>query len=335
MLNNNDYRIIDLNYLYLSNKEIRAMTLIEFTHQYPDEASCKASFRATRESEGITCRRCNSTAHYWKKDKECFECKKCKSRTSLRSGTVMEKSQLPFRYWLLAIHLMTSTKKSISALEMQRQLGHKFYEPIWEMMHKIRSMMGKRDSNYILDDTIEVDEGFFTQVKTGEKGEKKEEREQQKRGRGAQNKAKVLVMTSTEPVEMYNKHQKPSKLKFIKMTVLQDLKADMIEAQIKEMISPDATVKTDGFKSYSNLKYIVAKHSQQVVAPKEAGVVFPWVHTMISNAKRTFAGIHHMMKTDYIQNYLDEFCYKVNRRYFQDKLFDRLLIACVAGSWYD
>jgi ISXO2-like transposase domain len=180
-----------------------------------------------------------------------------------------------------------------------------------------------------------LDEGFFTQVKTGEKGEKIEEKEPQKRGRGAQNKAKVLVMTSTEPVEMYHKHEKPSKLKFIKMTVLQDLKADMIEAQVTAMISPDATVKTDGFRSYSNLKSMVAMHNQQVVVPQEAGVVFPWVHTMISNAKRTFADIHHMMKTEYIQNYLDEFCYKVNRRYFQDKLFDRLLIACVSDTWYD
>ncbi|MFW6218897.1 MAG: hypothetical protein ACOC3S_02140 [Bacteroidota bacterium] len=43
---------------------------------------------------------------------------------------------------------MTSTKKSISALEMQRQLGHKFYEPVWYMMQKIRKSMGARDGQY-------------------------------------------------------------------------------------------------------------------------------------------------------------------------------------------
>ena len=49
---------------------------------------------------------------------------------------------------------------------------------------------------------------------------------------------------------------------------------------------------------------------------------------MISNAKRTFASIHHMIEGEYMQ--FDEFGYKINRRYFKDKLFDRLLIACIS-----
>ena len=309
------------------------MNLIEFSERYPDEISCQKAFKDLRDKEGVICKKCGVTSHYWKSDKMSFECKKCKFRTSLRSGTVMEHSRLPFRYWLLAIHLMTSTKKSISALEMQRQLGHKFYEPIWEMMHKIRLMMGKRDTNYVLDDTIELDEGFFTQVKESQEDTDKDE--PRKRGRGSQNKAKVLVMTSTEPVEDYKKDEKPSKLKFVKMLVIRDLTADMIEAQVTACIDSKATVKTDGFKSYSKLRTIVAQHQEFIVPPKEACSVLPWVHTMISNAKRTFVGIHHMIKAGYMQNYLDEFCYKVNRRYFQNKLFDRLLIACVADVWYD
>jgi hypothetical protein len=308
------------------------MNLIEFSERYPDELSCQTAFKELREKEGVICKKGAGKSHYWKSDKNAFECKKCKFRTGLRSGTVMEHSRLPFRYWLLAIHLMTSTKKSISALEMQRQLGHKFYEPIWAMMHKIRMMMGKRDTNYVLEDTVELDEGFFSQVK---ESQEETNDEKTKRGRGSQNKAKVLVMTSTEPVETYNEHEKPSKLKFVKMLVIRDLTANMIESQVKACIDPTATVKTDGFKSYSKLSTMVAKHQEFVVPPKEASSVLPWVHTMISNAKRTFAGIHHMMKEGYMQNYLDEFCYKVNRRYFQNKLYDRLLIACISNVWYD
>ncbi len=67
----------------------------------------------------------------------------------------------------------------------------------------------------------------------------------------------------------------------------------------------------------------------RLVKPTDAGKVLPWVHTMISNAKRTLLGAHHMVSKKYVQNYLDEFCYKVNRRYFGEELFDRLLIACV------
>lgn len=98
--------------------------------------------------------------HYWKQDKECYECKKCKKCQSLRSNTVMHGSQLPFRYWFISIHLLTSTKKSFSALELQRQLGHKFYEPIWAMLHKLRAAMGERDNQYPLKGVVELDEGF-------------------------------------------------------------------------------------------------------------------------------------------------------------------------------
>ena len=74
----------------------------------------------------------------------------------------MHGSQLPFRYWFIAIHLLTSTKKSFSAAELQRQLGHKRYEPIWNMLHKLRNIMGKRDELYTLSDVVELDEGFFS-----------------------------------------------------------------------------------------------------------------------------------------------------------------------------
>jgi hypothetical protein len=87
----------------------------------------------------------------------------------------MQASNLPFRYWFIAFHLLTATKKSFSALELQRQIGHKFYEPIWYMMQKIRITMGSRDSKYQLDKIVELDEGFFESVDT-EKAEKDEKK---------------------------------------------------------------------------------------------------------------------------------------------------------------
>lgn len=72
----------------------------------------------------------------------------------------MHGSKLPFKYWFIAMHLLTATKHSFSALELQRQLGHKRYQPIWEMIHKLRSIMGMRDGKYTLKGDIEIDEGF-------------------------------------------------------------------------------------------------------------------------------------------------------------------------------
>ena len=67
---------------------------------------------------------------------------------------------------------------------------------------------------------------------------------------------------------------------------------------------------------------------------KEVAKVFPWVHIVISNVKKKLLGLHHHIKDAYMQNYLSEFCYKFNRRYFSVNLFDRLVITAMEKPWY-
>lgn len=147
------------------------MELIEFIDNFPNEDSCKQYFKEIREKKGVVCPKCGGINHYWKKDKSSFECKSCGRRISLKSGTVMHKSKLPFRYWFITIHLITSIKKTFAAKEIQRQLGHKRYQPIWHMIHKIREAMDKRDDLCYLVGKMELDHAFFsTQTKPEDKG---------------------------------------------------------------------------------------------------------------------------------------------------------------------
>jgi len=119
-------------------------------------------FKELRIKSGIACPHCGNKEHIWLPTSMHFECKSCHSRRSLRSGTIMHGSKLPFLYWFKAIHLLTSTKKTFSASELQRQLGHKRYQPIWEMLHKIRSVMGQRDAQYTLSGIIRTWWRFFS-----------------------------------------------------------------------------------------------------------------------------------------------------------------------------
>lgn len=308
------------------------MNLIKFIELFPDEESCKNKFKEIRDQEGVTCRKCGGKDHYWIKTIWQYQCKSCKTRTTLRSGTVMQASKLPFRYWFITIHLLTSTKKTFSSLELQRQLGHKFYEPVWFMVQKIRKTMGVRDQKYQLEKVVELDEGFFESVDTEMDEDKKGEK--RKRGRGSQKQSKVLVMASTiHPSSKPGKNQKPTSLRFVKMVVVDDLQAKTIEHEVKSSIETNSILITDNYRSYSKLKDIVWVHESQNVTPDKVATILPWVHTMISNAKRTLLGIHHMISKKYMQDYLDEFCYKVNRRYFGEHLFDRLLVACVSHNY--
>lgn len=303
-----------------------AMNLLNFNEIYPNEESCKLKFKEMRDKQGVVCSHCGCKEHYWKVDKCLYECKKCSFRTTLRSGTVMHGSKLPFRYWFIAMHLLTSTKKSFSAREIQRQLSHKRYQPIWGMLHKLRQAMGKRDEQYQLCGSIELDEGFFsTEIPDQEKDKPL------KRGRGSQKKTKVLVMAESKAIEgETKKNGKPRKVRFIKMQVITDLKADTIASIVKKDVSADSELITDDSTSYVKLKDVVGKHDAQVIPKEKIGSVLPWVHIAISNAKRMLLDIHHDIKPEHLQNYLNEFCYNFNRRYFGEALFDRLLVASIA-----
>lgn len=314
------------------------MKILEFFQTYPTEESCKESFKQTREREGVRCKSCKHNDHYWLPSKDLYECKNCHKRMSLKSGTLLENSKLPYQYWFIAMHLMTATKKTISALELQRQLGHKYYEPIWSMMHKIRRVLSERDDQYKLDGEVELDEGFYSIAFTLGINEFTGEREVLKRGKGSQRKAKVLVMASFTKQKMssYNsvKFKTPRKVKYVKMKVIEDLESETIMKEVKTSIEPTAIVHTDAYKSYNKLPEIIQKHCEYNMKHHDSNKVLPWVHKAITNSKNLIKAMHHCVSPDYLQNYLDEFCYKHNRRYFGDKLFDRALIAAVSLTWY-
>lgn len=301
------------------------MSLIDFVNTYPDELSCKQKFKEYRDEVGVICSKCGGSVHYWKKDKEQYECKACKTRTTLRSGTVMHKSKLPYRHWFIAIHLLTSTKKPFSAKEIQRQLNHNRYAPIWHMVHKLRLIMGRRDEQYILAGAIELDEGFFSTEIPQEK-----KHETLKRGRGSQKKTKVLVMAESQLVEAPKVGAKPRRVGYLKMKVIENLEAKTIDNVVQNSISNKSTIDTDDSTSYVNLHGFVESHQSQVIPKELVGEKLPWVHIAISNAKRQLLNSYHNIKPEFLQAYLDEFCYKFNRRYFGEALFGRLLVASVS-----
>ena len=125
------------------------MNLLSYMLNFPDERECKRLFRASRADRGLVCRRCGFDDFYWLSTIDQFKCKECGTRITLKSGTVLENSKLPYRYWLLAIYLIHIENKSFSALTLQRQLGHKRYQPISDMLTKIKNMNASENEDLI------------------------------------------------------------------------------------------------------------------------------------------------------------------------------------------
>lgn len=208
---------------------------------------------------------------------------------------------------------------------MQRQLGLKRYEPVWAMVHKLRKAMGNRDARYTLEGMIELDEGYFT-VEASEA-----ERSKGSRGRGAVGKQNVLVMAESTSIENPITGQKDKHVRYFKAKVLDTHKKSELSAQVKTLLDERTIVFSDRSTSYVDIADYVELHITEKSSNETTKETLKWVHIAISNAKRNFLGNYHKIKGKYLQLYLNEFVYKLNRRYFGERLFDRLVIANITG----
>lgn len=303
------------------------MDIFSFGVHFTDEKSCRLHFKKQRDKEGVVCNRCGSTDHYWLKNKWSYQCKSCKARLSLRSGTILESSKLSFMSWYKAIFLLSATKKGFSSKEIQRQLGLKRYEPVWAMVHKLRKAMGQRDDRYTLEGMIEMDEGYFT-IEASQ-----HDHQTQKAGRGSKTKANVMVMAESTILENIHTGKVERQCRYFKAKVLGDHKCEGTNNTLKNAIDGEQTIVfTDRSTSYVDIADYVELHITEKSNEQTTKETLKWVHIAISNAKRNFVGNYHKIKKKYLQLYLNEFVYKLNRRYFGDKLFERLVIASITAS---
>jgi transposase-like protein len=301
------------------------MNIFTFTAHFESEEACRYHFKEERDKQGVKCKKCGNETHYWKQDKWSYECKSCKFRTSLRSGTIMENSNLPFLIWYKAMFLMSTTKKGFSAKEIQKQLGLKRYEPVWAMVHKLRRAMGNRDNRYTLEGMIEMDEGYFT-VESSEI-----EKKEGKRGRGAAGKQNVAIMAESTPLEDIETGKTSKHVRYFKAKVLKTHLSDEIDNVLQESFDEKSIVFTDKSTSYVDISNYVELHFSEKSNKDTTQETLKWVHIFISNAKRNLLGNYHKIKGKYLQLYLNEFVYKLNRRYFGEKLFDRVVVAAITG----
>ncbi len=282
----------------------------QFQKRFATEARCRAYFLKHRWPEGFICPKCHHTSGYFIKTRLSYQCKKCHYQASATAGTIFHKTKTPLRKWFWMIFLLSQNKQSYSILGLQRLLKINLYKTAWLMAHKIRKALADRDAKYKLGGLIEMDDSYF-----GEKGVSG------KRGRGAENKAKVLVSVKV------NEWNDPV---FANMTVVPKIDSSNISQVIDDKIKPDSTVKTDAFRAYNILKEHNLIHQKHIVGSlKNASRVLPWVHILISNCKAVLRGTHHGVSPKHLQRYLTEFCYRFNRRFWQGQLFDRMFTACI------
>lgn len=139
-------------------------------------------------------------------------------------------------------------------------------------------------------------------------------------------------MAESVPLENIETGEVLNHCRFFKMIVLQTHKAMQVDDVLSNSVSLDSVVFTDKSTSYLNIADFIEFHISEKSTKQTTTDTLKWVHIAISNAIRNILGIHYKINGKYLQNYLNEFVYKFNGRYF-GSVFERLIVAAVYPFW--
>lgn len=131
-----------------------------FQETFPDEASCWRWLRRAGWPKGIRCSRCAGRDCYRLGRRNLAQCRSGRYQVSLTAGTLLHKTRVPLRTWLLAVFFVAHHKQSISALQLQRDAGLGSYKTAWLILHKLRSVLGS-DPSRLLRGLVEADETYL------------------------------------------------------------------------------------------------------------------------------------------------------------------------------
>jgi transposase-like protein len=283
----------------MNQPEEKEVNLTDIMERFGNEETARELIEKFRWPNDPICPHCGSQEAYRLTPDEIsanhgrkglLKCKACKKQFTVTVGTIFEDSHIPLNKWLMAIYLICSSKKGMSANQLHRMLGVT-YKSAWFMGHRIRFAMSQPALSEKLHNIVEADETYVGGKSHG------------KRGRGASNKTKVFSLI-----------QRDGEAKSFKVD---DVKGKTLKRLIKENVVDTAHVMTDEFGAYRGLKKQVSKHSTVNHGEKEyvRGIVHTnFAESYFSLLKRGILGTFHHVSEELMQRYLDEFDYRWTRR---------------------
>jgi transposase-like protein len=286
----------------------------ELMEWFPDEAACLDYLEWLRWPDGIRCFRC-AGRDGWRLGNGLWECATCGHQVSPTAGTIFHRTRTPLRLWFAAGWQMTSQKHGVSALGVQRSLGLGSYQTAWAMLHRYRVAM-VRPGRERLGGHVEVDEAYLGGV------------EGKVHGRETQTKAIVAIAVEIENPKGFGR---------IRLGHIVDVTADSLLPFIDAAVEPGASVHTDGWQAYWNLRDRGYEHERTIMRQQSdpAHVVMPGVHRVASLLQRWMLGTHQgSISAAHLQSYLNEYTFRFNRRHSRRRgmLFYRLLQQAVIAE---
>ena len=270
---------------------------------FTDEDKAREHFEAIRWPHGPVCPHCGAVAegtlmHGKTTRPGLYQCNGCREPFTVKMGTVMESSHIPYRKWALGFHLMAASKKGMSAHQLHRMLGVT-YKTAWFMAHRIREAMKPTDDGQLGGEgkTVEADETFI-----GGREANKHKFKRTVRGGTAGKEAVLSLVERGGRVRSYH---------------LPEVTAATLKPILKAQVNRASFLMTDEARRYIEIGMAFASH--EAVSHTMGEYVRGEAHTntvenYYSILKRGITGVYHHVSQEHLKRYLCEFDFRYNER---------------------
>ena len=305
--------------------------LIARHHQ--DEDAARERLEKIRWPEGPICPHCGGINDATKLEpregtktharKGTYKCRACDKQFTVTVGTVFEDSKIPLHKWLLAIHLMCSSKKGISAHQLWRNLEIGSYRTAWFMAHRIRWMMGQEPIASKLKGIVEVDEVW---IGGKEKGPRPQEQQVPKPAKEIIGPSRKRAKSKKTPVVAFLERDGD-----VRSLSMDRVTAENFRPALKEFVQEGTHIMTDAANKLKlkkhGWKHSTVNHSagEYVRHDEDVMITTNTVESYFAIIQRGIYGVFHHVGKQYLDQYLREFDFRYNVRRIEDG--ERTLIA--------
>lgn len=295
----------------------KGISLKELFRRFPDDATAEAWFAQQRWNGKPACPHCGSEnvqtgAKHHSMPFRCRE-KECAKRFSVKTGTVMQSSNLGYQVWAIAIFLMTTHLKSVSSMKLHRDLDIT-QKSAWHLAHRLRKSFSAGNP-VPMAGPCEVDETYFGGKVKNMSNAKRKEHE----GRGTKGKAAVVGMKDRET-------------KQVRAKVVKRTDAETLQGFVAANADADAKVYTDDAPIYNGLPFDheTVKHSVSEYVREQ--VHTNGIESFWSMLKRAHKGTFHKISPKHLDRYVEEFAGRQNVRELDTETQMSLIVQRIQGK---
>lgn len=291
------------------------LNLAVLSHLFVDEDKARAFLESKLWPAGPVCPHCACTDIYKLTAKPTstkpvrpgvYKCKACRKQFTVRVGTIFEDSHVPLCKWLMALHLMTSSKKGVSSLQLSRELGITM-KSAWFLSHRIREAMRTDGPQEPLGDEntpVEVDETYV-----GGKP-RKGDGKVHKRGAGTSKQPVMVLVERNGAARSYP---------------IEKVDKKTMHKEVAVQVATNAILMTDEGPHYGGIRDD-GSHRTVTHYKGEYGRRDPdgtWVSTNEAESffallKRGHYGIFHQLSKHHLHRYCNEFAFRWTHRKVSD-----------------